>query len=350
VHFGGRTLARGRPCFSAAEVGINHNGDLDLALEMISAAADAGADAVKFQNYRTEDFIVDRSLTHEYVSRGETIVESQYDMFKRYEMPSEWLGPLKRRCDEDGVVFFSTPTSRQGIDDLLSVGTQLIKNGSDYLGHLPLISDLARSGVPTVLSTGMAEKDEIDAAVAAYHQAGGQQLVLLHCTSVYPTPIEEASLSRMLALRERYQCPVGFSDHTEGWQASSLAVAMGAVFVEKHFTTDRTLPGPDHRFSSTPAEFRTLVDNIRFVERVMGRPTLVSGDCEQSSRHLFRLSCRASRRIPAGTVLTAEDVSISRPGDGIEPARIDEVIGRILVRTLEAGDAIRTDDLLETQA
>ena len=133
VHFGGRTLARGRPCFIAAEVGINHNGDLDLALEMISAAADAGADAVKFQNYRTEDFIVDRSLTQEYVSRGETIVESQYDMFKRYEMPSEWLGPLKRRCDEDGVVFFSTPTSRQGIDDLVKLLTQAPAAGL----HLP---------------------------------------------------------------------------------------------------------------------------------------------------------------------------------------------------------------------
>ena len=156
ISIGRRCIGQDHPCFIAAEIGINHNGDLDLAREMIATAAKAGADGVKFQNYRTEDFIADRSLDYRYISQGNEVVESQYDMFKRYEMPREWLPELKKCCEMHDVEFFSTPTSDQGIQDLLEVGVKLFKNGSDYLGHLPLIKSFARSGVPTVLSTGMA--------------------------------------------------------------------------------------------------------------------------------------------------------------------------------------------------
>ena len=345
IQIGNHRIGTGHPCFIAAEIGINHNGSLDLAFEMISAAATAGADGVKFQNYRTEDFLIDRSLTHEYVSQGKKVVESQFDMFKRYEITEEWLPSLKKCCDENDVIFFSTPTSRRGIHDLLEVGSPLFKNGSDYLGNLPLISDFARSGIPTVLSTGMAEEVEIDAAVEAYRSAGGTELVLLHCTSSYPTPLEAANISRMNALKDRYQCLVGFSDHTEGHMASGLAVAMGAVFVEKHFTTDRNLPGPDHMFSSTPSDFRKLVENIRLIEMITGDSSIVSADCEQPSRYKFRLSCRASRPLPTGTVLARSDIAISRPGDGFEPSYLENLVGSTLNKPLEQGQAIRTDDI-----
>ncbi len=340
LEIGERIIGPGQPTFIAAEIGINHNGDLDLAKAMIVAAAKAGADGVKFQNYRTEDFIADRSLTYTYVSQGDTVVESQYDMFKRYEMPREWLPELKRCGDANGVVFFSTPTSEQGIQDLLDVGVTVFKNGSDYLGHLPLIESFARTGLPTLLSTGMAEASEIDAAVAAYREAGGEGLLLLHCTSSYPTPLEDANLDRMIALENRYDCPVGFSDHTEGHAAAEVAAAMGAVFIEKHFTTDQNLSGPDHRFSATPEELASLMDRIRLVEQLKGTGAITHGPSEAANRVQFRLSCRASRAMTAGTVLSSDDIAISRPGDGMSPTHFDELVGMQLVRDLQPGDAI----------
>ena len=161
LDIGSRSIGAEHPCFIVAEVGINHNGDLGLALDMIDAAAGAGVDGVKFQNYRTEDFIADRTSTYEYISRGETVIETQYEMFKRYEMPRDWLGQLKTRCCKRGIEFLSTPTSEQGIRDLLDVGVAVFKNGSDYLGHVPLIRAFARTGLPTVLSTGMADAGEV---------------------------------------------------------------------------------------------------------------------------------------------------------------------------------------------
>ncbi|MDG2094647.1 MAG: N-acetylneuraminate synthase family protein [Phycisphaerales bacterium] len=345
IQIGSRFLGENHPCFIAAEIGINHNGDLDLAREMIVSAAKAGADGVKFQNYRTEDFIADRTLDYRYISQGEEVVESQYDMFKRYEMPREWLPELKKCCDMQDVEFFSTPTSDRGIQDLLKVDVELFKNGSDYLGHLPLIKSFARSGIPTVLSTGMAELDEIDAAVEAFREAGGEGLVLLHCTSSYPTPLDEANLNRMVSLADRYGCAIGFSDHTDGTRAAELASAMGAVFIEKHFTTSRDLPGPDHRFSSTPEELERLIQNVRDVSSIMGSSSIESGDVEQLSRTQFRLSCHVSRAMTAGSHLSAEDITISRPADGLPPSRAEDLIGQSINRDLEAGEAITSECL-----
>lgn len=348
IHIGQRCIGRGHPCFVAAEVGINHNGDLDLAREMITCAAKAGADGVKFQNYRTEDFIADRSLKYRYISQGNEVVESQYDMFKRYEMPREWLPELKKCCDACGVEFFSTPTSAQGIEDLREVGVGLFKNGSDYLGHLPLIESFARTRIPTVISTGMAQVDEIDAAVGAFREAGGEELVLLHCTSAYPTPISQANLNRMVSLSDRYGCPVGFSDHTDGAHAAELAYAMGAVFIEKHFTTSHDLPGPDHRFSSTPGEMADLIRRVRDLDAILGSSSIQAGDAEQSNRAQFRLSCHASRAMKAGSSLSAGDITISRPADGLPPVEADNLAGRLIVRDLKAGEPI-TSECLDPQ-
>ena len=340
LKIGGRTIGLGHPCFIAAEIGINHNGELRLALDMIDAAAEAGVDGVKFQNYRTEDFIADRTLEYEYVSQGKTVVETQYEMFKRHEMPREWLAELKRRCTERDVEFFSTPTSEQCIQDLLDVGVALFKNGSDYLGHLPLIRAFAKTGLATVLSTGMADVEEVDAAVAAYRDGGGERLVLLHCTSSYPTPREEANLRRMVSLAERYGCLVGFSDHTEGWMAAAVSAALGAVFIEKHFTLDRDLPGPDHGFSSTPGEMATLVARVREAEVALGSPDIKPSSSEELGRRSFRLSCRAARHLEAGTIIGRDDVTTSRPGDGLPPSELQSVIGRRLVKSLEAGEPL----------
>ena len=242
VRIGKRWVGEGQPCFLAAEVGINHNGDMDLAHRSIDAAADAGADAVKFQNYHTEDFLSDRSLTYEYVSQGKTVVEPQYDMFKRCELAPAQLRELRAHCDRREVIFFSTPTSEKGIQELLELGMSLLKNGSDYLVNLPLIRAMARTGLPTVISTGMATLDDVKDGVEAFRGAGGKDLILLHCTSSYPTPPEDVHLRKIGALSTAFDCVVGLSDHTEGTVAAIGAVALGACMIEKHFTLDRNLP------------------------------------------------------------------------------------------------------------
>jgi N-acetylneuraminate synthase/N,N'-diacetyllegionaminate synthase len=340
-----RSIGPGCPCFLAAEVGINHNGDMALARQMIDAAAEAGADAVKFQNYQTEDFLSDRSLTYEYVSQGKTVVESQFDMFKRCELPRGTLGELRNHCEQRGVLFFSTPTSRAGVEELARVGAPLLKNGSDYLVHLPLIRAMARTGLPTVLSTGMATLAEIDDAVRAFREAGGRDLVVLHCTSSYPTPPDEVHLRKIPALASALGCLVGLSDHTEGIVAAMGAVALGACFIEKHFTLDRNLPGPDHRFSATPEEFRSLAGAVRTLERNLGNSLVGPTPSEAEGRRGFRLSCVAARDLPAGHHLSEGDLAFRRPGIGLPPAAAGWLAGRRLGRPVSAGRVLQPEDL-----
>jgi N,N'-diacetyllegionaminate synthase len=345
VRIGKHRVGPGEPCFIAAEIGINHNGDLDLGRRMIDAAADAGADAVKLQNYRTEDFVVDRALTHEYRSRGVTVVESQYDMFKRCELGLEQLRALKTHADGRGLVLFSTPTSPETLADLLAIDVAVLKNGSDYLGHLPLIRAMAKTGLPTILSTGMATAAEMDEAVRAYRGAGGDQLVLLHCTSSYPTPPEHVNLRKIGALTAAFGCPVGFSDHTAGAAAAIGAVALGACCIEKHFTLDHDLPGPDHWFSSDPRELRELVTAVRALERALGESRLGPAESEAPGRRDYRLSCSAARPLPRGHALEEKDISFRRPGTGMPPALADHLIGRQLARDVPAGHVFTGADL-----
>jgi sialic acid synthase SpsE len=342
---GGRRLGPLHACFVAAEIGINHNGDLDLARQMIDAAARSGADAVKFQNYRTEDFISDRTLTYRYVSRGQAVEESQYDLFKRCELSPRALGELKTHCDRAGVVFFSTPTGEDGLRELLEAGAPLVKNGSDYLGNLRLIRAMARTGVPTVLSTGMATLAEMDDAVRAYRDAGGRDLVLLHCVSAYPAPPADVNLRRLPALSASFGCPVGFSDHTAGIVAAVGAVALGACFVEKHFTLDRDLPGPDQRFSSDPAELRALVSAVRELEASLGRSAVGPAPSELSGRRDFRLSCVAAHDLPAGHVLAEADIAFRRPGTGLPPRAAEWLVGLRVKRAHAGGDPLHLDGL-----
>jgi N-acetylneuraminate synthase/N,N'-diacetyllegionaminate synthase len=344
IRIGRRELGPGRPCFIAAEIGINHNGDLDLAHRAIEAAAAAGADAVKFQNYRTEDFLADHALTYTYLSQGREITESQFAMFKRCELGYPQLCELKAHCDHLGIAFFSTPTGLDGVRDLQRLGVVLLKNGSDYLTHLDLIRAMAATGLPTVLSTGMATAAEIDDAVVAFRGAGGKDVILLHCTSSYPTPAAEVNLRRIPVLAEAFACPSGFSDHTEGTAAVVGAVCLGACFVEKHFTLDRGLPGPDHRFSADPGEFAELVRAIRAVESSLGSPALGPTPSEAAGRAGFRLSCLAAAPLAAGIRLGPEHIRFQRPGTGLPPRLRDALLGRVLCRDVVAGHVFAWED------
>lgn len=341
-----RNIGAGAPCFVAAEVGINHNGELSLAKEMVHAAAEAGADSVKFQNYRTDDFLSDRSLTYTYKSQGREVTEPQWDMFKRCELKPGWVGELKQECDRAGVIFFSTPTSEDGVRELVEAGAALLKNGSDYLTHAPLLEFMGTTGIPIVISTGMADQQDVDDALAAVGRGGKSDVVLLHCTSSYPTEAEDTNLSRMVTLRERYRVPVGFSDHTEGWVAGVQAVTLGASFFEKHFTLDRNLAGPDHWFSSTPDELRELVRNLRAAETRLGSASLQPAGSEAGSRRDYRLSIVAARDLREGEVLTREMVAYRRPGTGLPPRELEQLLGRRLRTGVLKGTPLQSDHFI----
>lgn len=265
-----------------AETGLNHDGDVGRAHAMIDAAADAGADAAKFQCYRTSDFIADRALMYNR--------QSQAELFGRCELPDEAWPELRDHCRDRGVVFFATPTSEERLEFLVDLGVPMLKNGSDYLGHLPLIRAMAETGLPTILSTGMATRAEVEAALEAFFDGGGHDVTLLVCTSTYPTVPADVHLRRIPALADDYGLPTGFSDHTEGATAAIAAAALGACMVEKHFTLNRASAGPDHAFSADPPQLQWLVTCVRTVEAMLGdeeiRPTL----SELESRRLFRVT------------------------------------------------------------
>jgi N-acetylneuraminate synthase/N,N'-diacetyllegionaminate synthase len=333
--------------FIVAEIGINHNGDLSLAKEEILAAAEAGADSVKFQNYHTNDFLSDRSLSLTYKSQGRCTTEPQYDLFQRCELSLDDLIEIKEFCDTQGVLFHSTPTSSKGVDDLLSIGCSVLKNGSDYLTNLDLIRFMGQTGLPTVLSTGMSTLAEIDSAVRTYRETDNDKLILLHCTSAYPAPMEEVNLARLRTLRDAFAVPVGFSDHTTGTTAAIASVILGSCWLEKHFTLDRTLPGPDHWFSMNPEELRVLVDAVREAEKVTGSPAISPTTSEESSRKAFRLSCVAARNIESGDILTRDDICFRRPGDGLPPSLKPILIGMQAKALISKGQPITKEHLHE---
>lgn len=323
-----RTIGSGAPTMIVAELGINHNGDMELARKSIEAAAQAGADAIKFQNYKTEDFLSDDSLTYEYISQGKRVVESQYAMFKRCELQDDQLVQLKQWCEDAGILFFSTPTNIHGVQTLKNLDVPLLKNGSDYLSHAPLVRAMGRSSIPTILSTGMATLEDISDAVEAFRSGGGEDLIITLCTSSYPTPAEDVHLRQMDTLSQLFQCPVGLSDHSEGIVACLAAVARGACMLEKHFTLDRDLPGPDHRFSMNPQELKDLVEQVRFVEKCLGSPAIEPAQTEKANRTAFRLSCVLATEKRAGDILQEEDIIFQRPGDGWAPKFARHFIGR----------------------
>lgn len=330
-----------REVFIIAEVGLNHNGNLDLAVRAIEEAAKAGADAVKFQSYRTEDFIFDRSLTYTYLSQGKEVTESMWDLCKRCEMKREWLPLLKQICDTLGVEFMATPTSESGVDDLIDVGVSMLKNGSDYLTHLPLLKYMGSTGATVIISTGMADSYEVQDAINAVRSCGKSNILLMHCTSTYPTNESDVHLNRMVALQEMFNVPVGFSDHTIGSSAAIQAVTLGASILEKHFTLGHDLPGPDHWFSVDPSEFGQYVEDVREAELRMGRKSIEPANSEKNNRDEFRLSLIASKDLAVGQILSSEDFVIAKPGSGLPPKEAEKVIGKELVKSVNKGTPLQ---------
>lgn len=333
-------MGDGEPCFIIAELGVNHNGEKDLARKMIEMAARAGASAVKFQSFRAEEFVGDPDLEYEYLSQGQVIRETQLQMFRRLELPSAWLGELFKHARELGLVPFSTPADAEAVDLLESLDVGVYKIGSDDLTNLPLLEYVARKGRPVILSTGMATLTDVEEAIATLTACGNDQIALLHCVSLYPAPPEELHLRRILTLRQAFQRPVGFSDHTAGIAAATAAVALGAVAVEKHITLDHNLPGPDHHFSADPAELGALVASIRAAERALGSPVLAPSPKELEMRQTCRRSVTAAVAIPRGTRISREMLALKRPGAGLPPKFLPMLVGRVAKADIRANEQL----------
>jgi len=342
---GDRTIGPGRPPYVVAEVGINHNGDLTFAKKSVLAAAKCGADAVKFQTFRAEEFIADRSLTHTYIKGGETITENAFTMFERLELPRAWHSELMNYCSSLGVQFLSSAADPLSADLLVELEVGAIKLASEDVINRPLLRHVGALRRPVIMSTGMADEREVDEAIETLSSAGCGELLLLHCVSVYPTPDAEANLLRLVGLRERYGLPVGYSDHSLGITASIGAVALGALMIEKHFTLDRTLAGPDHSLSSDPTELARLVSEVGRVWDMMGSKAIAASVTELMTRQSFRRSITLTCDVEAGTPLEPRFLCLKRPAAGLHPRELDEVVGRRTRTALHANQPLNWGDL-----
>lgn len=342
-----------KPVFFIAEAGVNHNGDEDMALRLVETAAACGADAVKFQTFSAEKLVRRGAAKAEY-QRRETGSGDQFSLLKALEMSQELHEQLLRRCAELGIEFMSTPFDEDAADFLLDLGMRRIKVPSGEITNLPFLRHLAAKGVPLIVSTGMANLDEIKVAVhtieTARREAGlgeldGEDLTILHCTSNYPAQCSDVNLLAMQSIRGETGLPVGYSDHTLGLAVSTAAVALGATVIEKHFTLDRELPGPDHKASLTADQLAALIGQIRDVEAALGSSVKAPTESERPVRELVRRSVTTAREIPAGAALTLDDLVLLRPGNGIQPGDLERVVGRTAARALAAGTTLQWQDL-----
>jgi N-acetylneuraminate synthase len=334
---GNRTIGAGQPCFIVAEAGINHNGDVALACELVDAAAAAGADAIKFQTHFPEHEMLRDGATASYVG------ESLFDLLTRTAISRDDHFTLRDLAARRGIMFLSTPFSREAADFLETVGVPAFKTGSGELTNLPLQQHIARKGTPMIISTGMSTPEEIDRTVQAV-RAVGTPFALMHCTSTYPTPYEHVQLDCIAALRQKYGVPVGFSDHTLGNFMAYGAVAIGAHLFEKHFTVSRTLPGPDQQGSMEPAELAELVKGVRSIERARGAAKTIQPG-EQDVRNMAHHSVVSVRDIAAGATIASADVWAKRPGTGIPARQLGEIVGRTAARAIPTDRLISWDDL-----
>jgi N,N'-diacetyllegionaminate synthase len=339
--------------FIIAEAGVNHNGDENLALQLVETAARSGADAVKFQTFSADRLVRPGAEKAEYQKR-ETGDGDQYAMLKALEMSDALHRKLFDRCVELGIEFMSTPFDEDAADMLLDLGMKRIKVPSGEITNEPFLEFLAAKGVPLIVSTGMASLEEIQRAVqvieSARVRAGhaaplAEVLTVLHCTSNYPAQCQDVNLRAMQTIAHETRLPVGYSDHTLGIAVSTAAVAMGAVMIEKHFTLDRNLPGPDHKASLTPEELVQLVRQIRDVEEALGSSVKQPTASELPVRALVRRSVTVVKPLKAGVVIGRDDVALLRPGTGIAPGEFATVIGRAVLRDIPAGTTLQWDDV-----
>lgn len=335
-----------RTAFVIAEAGVNHNGDLQLALRLCDAARQAGADAVKFQTFRARDLVVPGAPTAQYQAR-QTGAQDQYAMLEALELSEDQHRAIQAHCDAIGIEFFSTPFSADALGMLVRLGVRRIKLSSGELTHRALVQQAAATGLPLLLSTGMGTMEEIREALDWVRQARGdlRAVTVFHCTSAYPAPDESLNLSAIVSMQRDLGVAIGYSDHSEGIEAALAAVALGATVIEKHLTLDRALPGPDHAASLEPAEFKRMVDGIRRVVAMCGDGVKAPTPAERDTARVARRSVAAACDIPAGTLITADMLVCRRPATGVPPRDIDLVVGARAREAIAALTVLQWDQL-----
>jgi sialic acid synthase SpsE len=337
---GGRPIGGSSPTYVIAEAGANHNRDLDIAYRLIDVAVEAGADSVKFQTYSGDRIYSRKTPKFEYLAP--ITDKSPAELLEEISLPREWQAPLAERARERGIHFFSSPFDHEAVEELDGLDVPVLKIASFEIVDLPLIRRAAATGRPLIISTGMANLGEIEEALMAAEEGGAPAVGLMQCTSVYPAPAERANLRAMQTMREAFGVPVGLSDHTEGIAVPTAAAALGAAFVEKHFTLDRTMEGPDHPFAVEPDELKAMVKGIREAQAALGDGGKHGPGPEESSE-MYRLARRSlivTRDLASGTVLERDMLTVKRPGFGIAPKHLDLVIGRPLKVDVEADDIL----------
>lgn len=327
--------------FIIAEAGVNHNGDLDTAKKLIDAAAEAGADAVKFQTFIPENTVSRYADKAEYQKDVTDKTESQLEMLKKLMLRKEYHLILRDYAKEKGIQFISTPFDIESIEFLEKLDLPFYKIPSGEITNLPYLEKIGKTGKPVILSTGMSTIKEIELAVGILEKNGCPKISLLHCNTQYPTPYEDVNLRVMKTLRDSLQLEVGYSDHTLGIEVPIAAVAMGAFIIEKHFTLDRNMDGPDHKASLEPEELKCMVTAIRNIEKALGDSHKQVTNSESSNRSLVRKSIVAKKKIKKGEVFTEENLTVKRPGTGISPMRWHEVLGMIADRDYVVDELIK---------
>lgn len=315
-------------CLIIAEAGVNHNGRLELALQLCDAAKEAGADVVKFQTWKTERIITRSVGQAEYQAINTGKKESQFDMLKRLELTYGDFRRIKEHCDGIGITFASTADEEESLDFLIDLGIPFVKIGSGDIGNIPFLRYIGTKKLPTILSTGMSTVTDVGMSVSALKGGGAEDITLLHCTTSYPCPLEEVNLRAMLTLRDAFRLPIGYSDHTEGMEMAVAAVAMGAKVIEKHFTLDRYMEGPDHAASMETLEFKKMAEGIRKVEQALGDGRKNPTKQEYKIKDVVKKRIVALKGIKEGEILSPGNICVKRNDTGTGADKWDYIVGR----------------------
>ena len=322
-----------------AEAGVNHNGSLEMAKKLVDTAKTCGADIVKFQTAKLDSLVSKSAHMADYQKKNIGVEESQKDMLKKLLLSFDEFIELAAYCKQVGITFLSTPFDIESIHFLNDM-QDIWKVPSGEITNYPYLVEIAKTGKPVILSTGMAEMDEISSAIKVLKNNGTQDITLLHCTTEYPAPIKDVNLRVMETMRDAFGYPVGYSDHTQGIEVDLAAAALGATVIEKHFTLNRNLPGPDHKASLEPNELKAMVDGIRKIEFAMGIPEKKPSNVELKNRLVARKSIVAKTAIKAGDVLSVDNITTKRPGSGISPMKWNDVLGTKAIRDFEEDELI----------
>lgn len=347
IKINGKLISKNNPCFIIAEAGVNHNGSLETAKKLVDAAKNAGADAVKFQTFKSEDLVTKGTSMAEYQEKNIGSSESQLQMLKKLELNYNDFKALKKYCDEKGIIFLSTPHTEDAID-FLDPLVPAYKIGSGDLTNIPFLKEVAKKRKPIILGTGMSTMKEVKEALNAIYEEGNKEVIMLHCTTNYPCPKNEVNFRAMQTMQKELDCSVGYSDHTLGIDVPQMAVKLGAVVIEKHFTLDRGMEGPDHKASLEPSELKEMVakikngnyKNIELDEIALGSKEKKPAESEIENAKVARKSVVASKNIAKGEKLSFENLTIKRPGTGLMPREIYSIAGK------NAAEDIKKDEII----